>query len=43
MDIAINVIKDITIKINTMNQMNIRKMLIRKNLLMGSGEIRLMS
>ena len=34
---------DITIKTNTMNQMNIKKMLIRKNLLMGSGEIKLMS
>ena len=30
-------------QMNTMNQMNIRKMLIRKNLLMGSGEIKLMS
>ena len=42
-DIAIYVIIGITIKMNTMNQMNIRKMLIRKNLLMVSGEIKLMS
>ena len=30
-------------QMNTMNQTNIRKMLIRKDLLMGSGEIKLMS
>ena len=38
-----NKIIDITIKMNIMNQMIIRRMLIRKNLLMGSGEIKVMS
>ena len=40
-DFAIFVIPDITIKTNTMNQMNIKKMLNRKNLLIKGGEIKL--
>ena len=34
---------DITIKMNTKNQKNIKKIIIRKNLLIRSGEIKLVS
>ena len=40
---VIYVTLDITTKMNTMNQMNIKKMLTRRNFWIRSGEIKLMS
>ena len=41
--IVIYVAVDMTIKRNATNQINIKKMIKRKNLMMKSGEIKLMS